>query len=89
MANPIPDLNQIANCVRSAQLHAIADHWHLTERALPPLRAIVQDTEDPRLHAAAENTATATDHLSAAKIALKSAAELIEKCAADQPVTAR
>jgi hypothetical protein len=84
MTNSTLDLDQIASCVKGAQMTAVCDHWHLTERALPSLKAIAQDTAEPRLQAAADGTATASDHLSAAKDILKEAAELIRECAAER-----
>jgi hypothetical protein len=69
---------KILQILWSARMDAVCDRWHLTERAIPPLKALAGNKGDDRLQQATEQAIAASEHFEAAVVALRSAVGLLE-----------
>lgn len=63
----------------TVRINAVADRWHLTERAVPALTHAAGRTADPRLHRALEHMAKAGELLHATRDVLVEASAEVEK----------
>jgi hypothetical protein len=81
MAEGTQDLKGIQGILWPARMDAAAQRWHLGKRAVPALKALADESGEPRLHQAVERTAKAGEHFDAARDALHGAIRLIEACA--------
>ncbi len=62
----------------AARLNAVGEGWHLAARAVPSLKPLAENTDEPRLHQAATIAANAADHFLAARDALREVLDLIK-----------
>jgi hypothetical protein len=81
MSEDSEDLAGIRGILRAARMDAVCDQWHLDDRAVPSLRALAGELDEPRLRRAASVTAKAGEHFVAAQDALRDALDLIEELA--------
>jgi hypothetical protein len=64
------DLETVRRILLTARIDAACDHWHLDERAVPPLRKLADRTGEENLAKALEHTTKAGEHFEAARAAL-------------------
>jgi hypothetical protein len=76
MTDHLTDLDDITNCMLRARIDASSDQWHLTERAVPGLLALADQSGESRFRAAADAAVVAARHLAQARDVLRNAGRL-------------
>jgi hypothetical protein len=72
-------LAEVRGILLSVRIDAVADQWHLGERAVPALTDQAGRTADSRLLGALEHATKAGELLGAARTALGEASKLVEQ----------
>jgi hypothetical protein len=84
-ASTITPLEELLRILWSARADVTGNRWHLTNRAIPRLDAMATKTGDAHLRKAVDHITTAVGHMDVLLKELRTAVDLMQPTAGNQP----